>query len=258
MLNLLATAVLIACPVAVDDDEGPSPEEVRAAVAELEEGLEAEELADRTLALQRAALVVHPDVIEVVVDAIRDDEQDVRRAALEALRWMHHEDALDALHGQLKKNKKLKKEPELYALLIKAIGQHANPESVDLVSDDLFSVRDEDVVRARIRSLGRIRSEDSVAALIDIMRSAKRKDVQRYMGDLRVSLMVLTGVDNGLDQDRWTAWWNDNKRDLEVREQPHLLPENEQRMWSYYWGDERPMTRGERREDRGDDPETDG
>lgn len=255
----LVTILLALAPAAVfpqdDEPELPDPKVVEAALEELAEGLREEEPEARAQAIERAASVEHPDVIAEIADAFDDESDAVRRGVLEALRYMAHEDALEALRRKYRKGKKLRKQPELMALLLRAIAQHRDPESVDILNDNPFSIADREVVRARILGLGYVHSERSVPELMALMRSAKHRDVQRHMEDFRLSLMSLTGVDLGTSQDRWNSWWNDNKREFELAEASHKLPKDDQYRWDRYWGHDRMRARGQKREDRGDDPE---
>jgi hypothetical protein len=71
------------------------------------------------------------------------------------------------------------------------------------------------------------------------------------MENLRVALMVLTGVDQGTSQDAWMAWWNDHKKTLEISPTPPALPRSIQNRWNEYWGLRGPVERRTRRTDRG-------
>lgn len=260
----LASLLLAASPAALQaetDWEEPDAEVVEAALADLEEAFDDKELTPdgRALAVQRNGDVDHPDVIEVFADLLKDSEEmEVREACVEALRYLRHPDALESLHKRWKKDKKKwKKETAFAATVIRAIAQHADPESVELIADDMFSIGGREVAKAKILGLGHIRSYDSVDELMSVMKAGKRSHIQSLMTDFRMSLMVLTGVDNGESQDEWIDWWSDNKKDLEIRAEPHLLPKKEQYQWDRYWGYDRMDDRGQKREDRGDDPETD-
>jgi hypothetical protein len=111
------------------------------------------------------------------------------------------------------------------------------------------------VVQARIWAIANIRHADSVAALVGMMRSGGRERVQEYMGDFRVGLMMLTGQDHGRSQDAWQAWWNENKKRVEVAPEAPRLPAVEQRAWEYFWGLPATYERGKKRGDRGREPE---
>ena len=67
----------------------------------------------------------------------------------------------------------------------------------------------------------------------------------------------VTGEDQGESRQLWIRWWNENKKTFEVPEKAPRLPKKVQERWDYYWGIYHKKDRGEKREDRGDDPEDD-
>ena len=143
--------------------------------------------------------------------------------------------------------------------LLKAIALHEDESSIEVLVDDALSKTIErEVVQARVLGLARIRTNESLEELFDIMRKVDRRKVQQRMKDIRLALVVLTHVDQGNDQDRWTAWWNDNKKTFEVPKVEPKLPRELGSRWSNYWGEQRQYDRQKRRGDRGDDPEDDG
>ena len=84
--------------------------------------------------------------------------------------------------------------------------------------------------KARILGIARIRSRDSVEALIKAMRlggnernrgrkSRVSEPRQRFMPYARLALAVLTGVDKGTSKDAWQKWWKDNKRSFRISKQ---------------------------------------
>ena len=260
MLHFLLTAALLLPAPLQDsrDPDEPDPKVVAAAVKDLEEAFKKKEFEERVAAIVRNSEVVHPDVIELLGQAIKKDKADeVVLESFKALRWMDHPEALELLHRTYKKNKKLRKKYELYAALLQAIGQHGSEESISILADKPFSVQSRQVIAARVLGLGHVRSPKSVEALIGAMRTAGEKRVMPHMADFRTSLMVLTGVDQGTAQQPWIDWWNGNKKSFEVPERPALLPRALQYRWDRYWGYDTDYGRGTKREDRGGDPEKD-
>lgn len=270
MLQLIAVATLalpaapaprFADPVtrAPDDEvaKPPSKEEIARSLAALKEAY-AQETTDLVVgALQTWEGVPAAEIVAELVDVGLDhDEQPVVIGTIEALGHLQHPDALEALHKFLKRNAKRLRgregAPE-FAPLLMAIGRHANEASIEPLVDDIFLEPTREVVRARLMSLGNIRSPRSVEALCDLMRKVDRRKVQPYANDLRLALVVLTGVDRGTDLDRWVQWWNENKKSLEVLEKPPQMPEELQTRWDRYWGKPRQYQRQKRRGERGDD-----
>lgn len=251
MLTVLLSTVLTVAPAA--QDPGPSAERVKEAVAALEKAFDKGEAADRVAALQAGAQVVDAAVIEWIEKGLKDREADVKKAAIESLRYMSHPDALSALHKSYKRDKKLLADEELGPALLKAIGQHGSESSIEILADNPFSPRNHKAIQARILGLGNIRSNESVEELMAVMVKIGRHKAQPFMGEFRLALMRLTGADNGKSVDLWTEWWNDAKKKLEVSKEPPLLAKNDQRKWDYFWGNPKKYERGDRRGDRGGD-----
>lgn len=259
--NLLALTLALPLTVPQDEDpKGPSREEVEATVQKLEAAFGKKEVEEISTALQSVRLVTHPDVIEVFVDeGLAHRNGDIRRASIEALGSLRHAESLAALHKHYKRKKKaLAKEPQQLTVLLKAIALHGDLTSIDLLADDVFSSRSPEVIKARILSLGKIRSAESVKQIFDLMKKVDRRKVQPRMQDIRVALVVLTHVDQGTSQDRWLSWWNENKKAYELPAQTPKLPKDLANSWGRYWGYQRQYDRQKRRDDRGNDPEDDG
>lgn len=258
---LLALSLVLPLPTFQDEDPtGPSREEVEATVEKLEAAFSKKEAEEISTALQSVPLVTHPDVIDVFVDeGLGHKNTDIRRASIEALGSLRHGESLAALHKHYKRNKKsLGKEPELLIVLLKAIALHQDEASIEVLTDDVFSSRSPEVIKARILSLGKIRSAESVKKIFDLMKKVDRRKIQPRMQDIRVALVVLTHVDQGTSQDRWISWWNENKKAYELPAQTPKLPKELANRWGRYWGEQRQYDRQKRRDDRGNDPEDDG
>jgi HEAT repeat protein len=259
---LLAAAALPAAPARSapttvrPEEDGPSRATVEAAVKALRAAF-----ASRDPEVRIAALEEHrvPDreVVALLARGLRDDESRVRRAALEALRWTPHSDALRALHRVQKRDTELRSDEQLGPALYRAIGQHADPASIDLLEERIYSETNRAIVRARLWAIGNIRDREALESLIALLRAAKPETVKKYVRDLRVALIQLTGVDQGEVPARWLDWWSDHRRDFEMAEEPPLMPIDLQRRWDSFWGIRRVLPREERREDRGGEGDRD-
>ena len=255
---MLATLLLSLAPtpLALQDPPPPPPpdaEVVAATVDALKKAYAGKELEPKTAAVANAREVLDKKVIETLARGIREPEPEVKTAVLEALRWMDHPVALEELHDIYKRESALEKDEALYPMLLKAIGQHASPDSIEVLVDNPFKVKGAQALEARVLGLGRIRSEDSVKELIGMLQLVGKGKTVGRMQDFRLALMALTGVDKGTSRDAWIAWWNDNKKTLELPKEMPQLPEKLQRRWDYYWGEEHVQSRGKKREDRGGD-----
>lgn len=240
------------------DKPAPNADEakLKAAITALDKAFSDGGTSERVRAIETAAILSDPAVIERIAKGLRDKDLTVARAAIEALRFSKHPESLEALHAAAKREARIQKEPEVHAALLRAIGQHGSATSIEVLVDDLWSHPDARVVQARILSLGHVRSRASLEKLIDLMRVAGPNKVQPFMEHFRVSLMVLTGADQGTSQDAWMRWWNEKGARTTVADKPAPLPKQLQILWDAYWGESKPAERPTKRSERGqDDPE---
>jgi hypothetical protein len=226
------------------------PQRVKDAVAELQKAFKEGDAPDRIRAIEHGSEVVDAQVIDWIARGLRD-QAEVQKSAIEALRWMDHPEALKPLVETARRDKRLQKDAALHAALLRAIGQHPNVSSIDVLADDMWSDPDHGVIQARILALGRIRSPAAATALIGMMKVAGPNKIQPFMEDFRMSLMVLTGADQGQSQDLWLRWWNENKGKLKIEATPPQLPRLMQRKWDAYWSREGRGDKPARRGDRG-------
>lgn len=232
-----------------------TPERIAQAVDELKRGLASNKPEERRAAIVTNSEVIDPTVVELVAKGLRDGDATVRDAAAEALRFARHPAALTALSDALKRERKSDKDPAWHAKLLKCVGQHQSESAVALLAEKPLQHADASVDEAQILALGNTRSRAGVEALFGMMRSASREEVQKSMPHLRLSLMVATGVDHGLSQDAWTAWWNTNKAKFTPPREMPALPLEMLNRWNGYWGLEYVRPREKKRDERGDDPE---
>lgn len=245
--------LLLALGSGQEPGSAPAPERVEATVEDLRVAFRRGTKEEQVDALGRATDVVSPAVIAEIVRGFRDEEREVQAATIQALRFMDHPDALGALEKNARGNRKLRKDEELYPALLKAVGQHADPSSIRLLAHEPFESPIYQAARARILGLGRIRTRDSLEALLGMMKSASERKVTTHMPSFRLSLMILTGTDQGPTSAQWLRWWKANKKGYELSPQRPALPRSIQRSWTEYWGIDDDYGRTDRREDRGDE-----
>lgn len=259
---LLATLPVIALqdPPAVDpppqEAEGaveapPTPEEAAAAI---KEALEGKDFIAIAATVERLGVIEGKEVVKAVAPALKSKDPLVRTAALRALRYNPEPSALAELLKR-KADKTILEDPDLAVEYYYALGQSGDPKAIDVLKDDLFSgARGDKVARARIAGLGRIRDLGSVDALMGYMVSGHGfRGGPRYLPDVRLALVVLTGQDFGLDTNAWNAWWGDNKKTLKISDDEWPLPNAKmQRQWQLLWATpaEKEKARQEREEDR--------
>ncbi len=258
MLKLLLICALLvpAAPRALQT-EGPAPELVAQAVEAIDGAFKNKKTGTEKLvaALNAYGRTADKEVVKSVAAGLKRKQSEVQLAAIEALRFNPHPDALEALHHSFKKDKKLRKKDELYSALVKAICQHGSESSIPLLSRNPLHKISHDVARARVLGFGMIRHADSVAGLVKLLQSVTARVREPLMEDFRTSLYLLTGVDKGTNTRAWLAWWNKNKKTIKVATEAPKLPELAQIRWERYWGLERTCERGKKRRERGDDPE---
>jgi hypothetical protein len=256
MLTLLFAATL-ALPLPAQDEgpKPPDPKVVRETVDKLKAALKQRDPAVRMTTINDATRVLDAEVVKYIGKGLNDSELTVRMAAVEALRYMKHPDAVKTLESKIKRDRKVHKDAEYYSILLKAMSQHGNPSSISILKDKAFANTEDSIVIARIYGLGHIRSKESIEAIIDLMTSAGRKKANPFMSHFRISLMMLTGVDKGKTREPWFQWWNDNKKTFELPKEPPLMPKQLQNRWDRYWGYDYKRERPKKRGDRGNDPE---
>ena len=243
MLSLLLSAAL-ALPLLADDDqevESLSPA-VEQALKELDNALETKIEGMIVSVLYRHKDLVHPAVIERFASSLKHRKPGVRKTALVALRFMDHEDALKALIKFCEKDKRIRIDRDQLERTLRALGQHADERSRELFTKPPYESVDETVIRARIRSLGRIRSKQSVVDLMAMFKTKEEWKPVDFTNDFRLSLVVLTGVDRGTNPADWQRWWKEAKEELEVSESLPKLELSDLREWCNYW--ELPLPEG--------------
>lgn len=250
---LLLLALLLIVPGLARAQTPPDAQRTKSAVADLEKAFKNGDAADRIKAIQNNAQVVDADVIRWIARGLADRDAGVQRAAITALRWMNHPDALKDLESAAQRDMPLRKDPELFAALLKGIGQHGSASSIGILKDDIWSVQDYGVIQARILGLGRIRTVAATEALIGMMRTGGPQKIQPFMEDFRIALTMLTGVDQGRSQDLWMRWWNENHDKLKIAGKPPVLDKPLQRRWDAYWGTEAGDDRARKGGERGKD-----
>lgn len=261
---MIATALTLLLPLALpappqDRQEAIDPVRVEQAVKALSGLGKSREFEERMKTITDHGVVRDRRVCDLLSKAVDDRDSRVSRAALYELRRNAHPRALEKLHGHYRKNRTLRKDAERYVELIKAIGSKSAPESVKILEQDAQANAEREVVQARIYALGNIRTKDSVALLMKLMRSSggRRGEGNAHMQDFQVALMQLTGQDFGRSKKDWLDWWNDSERKLEIAEAAPRLPDGPRARWERFWGLGRTYDRRTKRSKRGDDPERD-
>lgn len=246
----MLAALLLSFCLAGGEPQQADAQRVKSALAELEAAWKSGSASDRVHAIQTQGAVRDAEVVKLVARGLHDKETDVQHAAVEALRFVGHPDALKELQTLARDEKSFRKDPVLRAALFKAVGQYGQASSIGVLADDFGTLEDDHLVQARILGLGRIRTHEALEKLFEMLKLAGPQRLPLLMPDFRLALVVLTGADQGLSQAGWQAWWNDNRAKWKFAELPPELPKDLERRWKVYWGemqdDYRPRKRSER------------
>jgi hypothetical protein len=247
-------AALLATEDKDEDEPKIDPKKLEATVELLNNAFKkGSDVVDKLEAITAAVAVPHEDVAKALAKGLKDKEPEVITATIDGLRQMAIPGALSELVSAHKRERNIKKDDDLFAALLKAIGAYGHPDNVELLADDMLHNSHRGTIQARVLGLGNTRCKESVEELISIMNSAGRKKIKPHMSEIALALTALTGSDQGQSLDRWTTWWNANKRDLEIDEVMAPLPKKLNAKWSKFWGIYKEKDRGEKREDRGDE-----
>lgn len=255
MLLALLTCFAVLASAQTREPQPLEPGRVDNAVAALKSAFESGKAPERAAAIVAQQEVIDPAVLAWFTKGLKDSDKAVRDAAAQALRFARHADALTALQDALKRERKSGKDVAELIKLTKCVGQHQNAASIPLLVDDPFRYEDGRMLEAQVFALANTRTRRAAEEIVGMMRTASREKVQNHMPTFRLALIVVTGVDQGISQDAWTKWWNDNKQKLEIPAQMPALPKEMLDRWNNYWGLEYVRARPKKRGERGDDPE---
>lgn len=230
-------AVVLSLPLAGQtQDPKPTAEAIKAAVAAVDEAFTKGKSPERVAAIKSAADVVDAQVAAAIAKGLRDKDREVQVAAVEALRFMPVPAALEELSNFWTRNRDaLKKDADLAAKVLQAIGQFGSPKSVALLGDNPFDIKSYPAVQARLMALGNIRTKESLDTVFSLLRRVGEWKADDYMDDVRLVLYRLTGIDNGKDANAWLTWYSNNKNTITVPAEPPQMPKLEQYMWDRYW-----------------------
>lgn len=218
-------------PPAVERE--PTPAEAAAAIAE---AFKADDAPLIQGVLKKQGRIADPAVVNAVAPGLKHADPAVRQAAVEALRFNPCPAATEVLLKQ-RNNKRLLDEPAVCEAYMYALGQKRDRRALPLLKDGLVATGDTNgkVMTAKLYSLGRIRDKESCEILMDFLNSAVLK-VEKYIVEVRMSMAVLTGMDQGPERKDWLRWWSDNKTKLKILDEEPPLPDGAaKRKWTLLW-----------------------
>lgn len=199
---------------------------VKALVKEYESGYTKLEPREKLAAMRRLEETGHEDAAKAIARrGLKDRDLEVRMASVKTLNAMRCRCVVTTLGKALKANEK---NAEVYMEIIDALGDIGDPKAIPYLTKNIWSseedLRGNKPAAAKIDSLGRIRSKESVEALIDLMYVAKPGHMGSAGNAIRASLKKLTGQDfrgHGdarRERDLWKGWWSDNKKRFKLDE----------------------------------------
>ncbi len=235
-------------PTAGAEPPAPLSAEDAAAVKALAAALEAGDDAATVDAIHEVADLDDAEVVRLLARGAADASHAVQSAALEALGGNRHPDALKALHRRFKVDKVLREDEALFVTLLRAIGRHRDPSSIEILLEDPFDHLTLEVGRARIMCLAGIRSKDAVKALVHAMTLASPGTSRRGVGEANEPFMrwgaaamsILTGADAGRTKAEWLEWWRKHGEELTVATTPPAVPATARKEWEDFWGEPYP------------------
>ncbi len=224
-------------PVEVPVEDVSTPEEALELLSEAYKSRQADLI---IFAIEDVGQVKDKKVVKSVSSGLKHKEEDVRMAALEALRWNEDPEALKVLLKE-KKNKKIFDADITEEAYYLALGQKSSEKCLKVLTDNLHTTTKNDKgVQAKILALGRIREIDSVKALMGFMTSGGGRRGNNRGGKMTAivstSLEVLTGENFGGNATEWIGWWNDNKKALKISKD-EWQPKNKRvaTAWKLMW-----------------------
>jgi hypothetical protein len=246
MAVLVAFALLL--PGVARADDGPPADEVKAAKARLTEAWKGDDEVAMVEAVESAAGLADPGVIDLVEKGLWTKRRAVVEATILSLGATDHPDALKALlrGAQVARTKDLSGNEDLYAVLLREIGRRGDPKTIDALTQKPFNNLTYSVGVARIMGLSRIRSRESIDALIELSRLAGGRgaktgavsvDREQFRPAFRTAMSVLTGRDEGLVPADWEKWWRTHGKGFEVAAERPKVPDDVRRTWETYWGE---------------------
>ncbi len=260
VMSLLLLLSLLAAPAVAPLPQDPPPPPEEAEEAESQDEVETVSPGEAVAALKEAAKAKDPTVLEAtlasvgriadkavvkeIAKSLKSKQEATALAAITALRWNPHADALDALI-KAAKDKKLMAVEKLAVELTYALGQKADKKALKTLTDG-YTVTAKglgELMKAKTLSLGRVRDKAAVEAILDFVNSGLRRRGERRMPqDALVALQVLTGQEAGKQVSDWMDWWYDEKGSLKIHAEEWPLPDGRaQRQWDRLWED--PETR---------------
>jgi len=244
LLSLLALwpsaahAADLASVEAAVDERSP---QVTAHIERLREAFDSGSPAQRVAALRESWRHADEGLVAQVRRGLGDRDVEVRLAAYDALGRNAHESAFAALlTHQRERRKELRTQDRDLPALLSALARRGDARAIAPLTADVQAQRLVPTIRARILGLARIRTKDSVEALMKLADEVGFVDMHNHLEDFRLALVVLSGVDHGRSLDAWREWWRGNRTTFAPPQRLSELAPADAARWREFWGEAPP------------------
>ncbi len=129
---------------------------------------------------------------------------------------------------------KHREELDVALATIRAMAEMGDPQFVKTLSEDLWKVRERQVIHGRILALGCIRDKTSIDALMDILYVAGREQLEPFALTLAAALKRLTGQ-TFRDRVEAKKWWKENRGKFAFEKVDPKRRELERRAFEKMW-----------------------
>lgn len=206
-------AALAAGSVSLADDAAPAAAPDPAKVVE---ALKSKDRGARLAAARDAKGLQDDKLVAPLAALLADDDMPLRMAAIAALGARTAADAqkkaATALAAHLPKvAEKVADEAELIATAT-ALGELAQPSSVEPLLDGIRDDTSPDVVKARLTAVSNVPAPEAIEGLIQFLAKRGRGANNLQGHHCRAALKNATGEDRGNDPDAWRSWWKEAKK----------------------------------------------
>lgn len=207
----------------------------------LREAFDSGSAAQRVAALRESWRHADEAIVAQVRRGLGDRDVEVRLAAYDALGRNTHESAFAALltHHRERRKELRTQDRDLPALLA-ALARRGDARAIAPLTADVQAQRLVPTIRARILGLARIRTKDSVEALMKLADEVGFVDMHNHLEDFRLALVVLSGVDHGRSLDAWRGWWRGARATFTPPQRVGELAPADAARWREFWGDAPP------------------
>ncbi|MDP7062685.1 MAG: hypothetical protein QF489_07115 [Planctomycetota bacterium] len=231
-------------PPAEEAEVDAEMEKVKAgeAAAQIKEALKGKEEIVMVATIDNLGQIKSKLVTKEVSKALKIKKEAVQISAIKALRFNEDPTALGYLL-KVRKEKSIQDNVQTAVEYAYALGQKGDKKAISALQDNLVgtSKTPKEVLNAKVLALGHIRHKDSVEAILDyakttIGRGRRGAVKQKVSREVRGSLSILTGTDQGDSLAAWEDWWYDHRSKFKMSTvEGELDNERQQRAWTKLW-----------------------